>query len=604
MFFRARTPFARGLALFLAAQPALWMSNVAYAQAVDQGLGFTQQDPRTQQGALGSQQLTPQQLQQLQLQQGGAGGLGGQPGLGIFQQLPPGSPGGQGTTGGLPGAMTPGTGSLSPETDLLRLDQRFPQPVNLAPPVDEPIDPARYVLGPNDVLELHFWGVENFRMRVTIDLQGRAFVQRIGYFTLNGKTLAEAEKALRESVARYYPKLSFGVSLVEPRTFLVQVVDDVARPGSYPARAVDRVATIIQRAGGFGPNASRRRIEVKRRDGTVVTADLLLYALTGDVKHNPYVLDGDAIRVPFQSLVATITGAVNRPGRYELVGSGDLVELVDLAGGLTPGVTAGLPVQVVRRAPEEKLVRLSFEFGPGGSLPPVPMVREDVVWIPSFSEMQQSVTITGALAGVAATAGVAGTTTALATAGASSGSTAVGEDGGATRRLPFAQGDTVRSMLERVGGVGPLADLKGSYILRNNQAIPVDLYALVMLRDLRADKPVELGDTIVIPFRRPNILIEGAVFKPGPYPYNPTFTIDQYLALAGGPNRFAQTTDNVYMVTPEGQTKEYAPDLKVEPGASLVVPERNFSRSEVVSIILAGTGLLLSAAAIWVTLRK
>jgi protein involved in polysaccharide export with SLBB domain len=100
------------------------------------------------------------------------------------------------------------------------------------------------------------------------------------------------------------------------------------------------------------------------------------------------------------------------------------------------------------------------------------------------------------------------------------------------------------------------------------------------------------------------VLIEGAVFKPGPYPYNPNYNVEQYLALAGGPNRFAQTTDNVYLVTPNGETKEYAPDLKVEPGASLVVPERNFSRSEVVAIILAGAGLLLSAATIFITLRK
>ena len=162
--------------------------------------------------------------------------------------------------------------------------------------------------------------MENFRLRVTVDLEGRGFVPKVGYLDLRGKTLAEGQKMLRDSVARFFPKLGFGVTLVEPRTFLVQVVDDVARPGSYPARAIERVATLITRAGGFGPNASRRRIEVKRRDGTVLTADLLLYAITGDVKHNPYVLDGDAIRVPFQSLVASISGAVNRPGRYELVG--------------------------------------------------------------------------------------------------------------------------------------------------------------------------------------------------------------------------------------------------------------------------------------------
>lgn len=591
---RSPTPFRRALALFLCGQPVLWMSNVALAQTLDQQAMQAQQaDPRLFPGQQGSQQQL--QMQQLQMQQQGAAtggilqGTGTPPQQGgIFpSQFPPAN-----TPGDLEG-MRPEKGSQ-------------PFAPSQATAVDEPIDPAKYVLGPNDILELHFWGVENFRVRVTVDLEGRAFVPRVGYLALGGKTLAEGQRMLENSVARFYPKLGFGVTLLEPRTFLVQVVDDVGRPGSHPAKAVERVATLINRAGGFGPNASRRRIELKRRDGTVLKVDLLLYAITGDVKHNPSVLDGDVIRVPFQSLVATIGGGVNRPGRYELVGSSDLAELVELAGGLTPGATTGLPVQVVRRDANETLKRLSIDFAAGGKLPELAMVREDSVWIPRFNELQQSVTITGALAGVAATAGTAGTTTAIAVAGADSagGASASTEEGGSTRRLPFAQGDTVRSLLERVGGVGPLADLKGSYILRNNQAIPVDLYALVMLRDLSADKAVELGDTIVVPFRRPNVLIEGAVFKPGPYPYNPNYNIEQYLALAGGPNRFAQTTDNVYLVTPNGETKEFAPDLKVEPGASLVVPERNFSRSEVVAIVLAGAGLLLSAATIFVTLRK
>ncbi len=604
---RHPTPFRRALALFLAAQPVLWMSNVAYAQSVEQGFGMQRQDPAGQSGQggqFGTQQLTPQQLQMLQLQQLQGRQGSGQGAFGSSQL--PGLPG-QGTGasifGDTPGLGTPGAGpGTGAALDQLRLPQVNPN----ATPVDEPVDPERYVLGPNDVLELHFWGVENFRLLVSVDLEGRGFVPKVGYLPLGGKTLAEGQRMLRESVARFFPKLGFGVTLIEPRTFLVQVVDDVPLPGSYPARAVERVATLIQRAGGFGPNASRRRIEVKRRDGTTVTADLLLYAITGDVKFNPQVLDGDAIRVPFQTLVASIGGAVNRPGRYELVGTCDLAELVELAGGLTPGATIGLPVQVVRRAPEEKLTRLNFDFAAEGKLPAVPLVREDSVWMPAFLELQQSVTITGALAGVAATAGTAGTSTAFAVTGQNpnSATNATNDDGGATRHLPFAKGDTVRSLLERVGGVGPLADLKGSYILRNNQAIPVDLYAMVMLRDLSADKAVELGDTIVIPFKRPNVLVEGAVFKPGPYPYNPNYNVEQYLALAGGPNRFAQSTDNVYMVTPEGQTREFAPDLKVEPGASLVVPERNFSRSEVVAIILAAAGLVLSGATIWVTLRK
>ena len=53
-----------------------------------------------------------------------------------------------------------------------------------------------------------------------------------------------------------------------------------------------------------------------------------------------------------------------------------------------------------------------------------------------------------------------------------------------------------------------------------------------------------------------------------------------------GPNRFAEPLSSVRLITPEGKTHEFAPDMKIEPGSSLVVPERNFSRAEIVQIIL------------------
>jgi hypothetical protein len=74
--------------------------------------------------------------------------------------------------------------------------------------------------------------------------------------------------------------------------------------------------------------------------------------------------------------------------------------------------------------------------------------------------------------------------------------------------------------------------------------------------------------------------------------------------LAGGLNRFAQGVEEVYVVTPQGEMKRYTPDLEVTAGSSVVVPERNFSRSEVVGIVLAGAGILLSAVGIWIAARK
>jgi len=42
----------------------------------------------------------------------------------------------------------------------------------------------------------------------------------------------------------------------------------------------------------------------------------------------------------------------------------------------------------------------------------------------------------------------------------------------------------------------------------------------------------------------------------------------------------------------------------VEPGSALVVPERNFSRSELVGIGLTVASLIISGTALYVTMKK
>jgi protein involved in polysaccharide export with SLBB domain len=535
------------LALLLCCQPVFWMSNVALAQTL-------QQTP----GTLANSPYNP---------------VGGQP-----------------TTPGMQQGFTPEAGS--PERTNSTVSS-----ASLLPAVDQPVDPETYICGPGDVLDLSFWGLQNFRHRVTIDLEGRGFIPRIGYVSLGGQTLSQVRASLRESVGRYYPRLGFDLALADPRTFLVQAVGDVGRPGTYPARAVERAASLLLRAGGLGPRASKRRIEVRRKGGAVLKVDLELFHLEGDVGFNPLLLDGDIIQVPFEELTAKVDGAVNRPGRYELTGSRDLSELVSLAGGLSPSATRLMPVTVVRRNASDSQDLQLVPFVEGTSVPSLALQQDDIVRVPSFDELQRSVMVIGAVAGA-----VAGT--AAGRAAGTAASAATPDEGTATKRLPFVDGDSVRTLLERVGGVGPLADLSGSYLLRGGDSVPVDLYALVMLKDLKADKAVQLGDTLVVPFKRRNILVEGAVFAPGPYPFNPKFGVEQYLALAGGRNRYALELDEVRLVTSNGETKMYRKDLQVEPGSALVVPERNFSRAELVGIGLAVSSVLFAIATLYITAKK
>lgn len=449
---------------------------------------------------------------------------------------------------------------------------------SIPPPIaiEAPLDPAAYICGPGDQFELTFWGQQNFRLRFAADLEGRTFLSKIGYVAVAGQSLATVRAQILSKVRSKYPGLQFDLTLVGPRTFVVHIAGNVKTPGGLIARAMERVSSVIARAGGS--TGSRRRIAIHRRTGAEVTADLVRYELTGDTRYDPYVLDGDLIEVPFPEVVVAIDGAVHHPGKYELVSTKDLNELLPLAGGLTSTVARSLPIRVVRKNARQQAVALELPFT-GDATPNVPLHDQDTVLVHTVKDLQRTVLLIGAVA--AADAVDAATTSA---------------------RLPFIEGDTVLSLIDRAGGIKAPGDLSRSYIARPGkdgavQMIPIDLDALLVRRDFSADRPIQMGDTIVVPPMRHSILVEGAIVRAGLYTYNPSFGIPEYIAIAGGRTHNARDLDEVQLVQPDGKTHEYRSGMTIRPGDTILVPERNFTRGEVVQITLAAAGVALSALA-------
>ena len=456
-------------------------------------------------------------------------------------------------------------------------------PVTVPPAVsprvwlEQPIDPQTYVCGPGDVFALDFWGAQNFRVTLATDLEGRAFIAKVGFVAVSGRTLSAVRTAITAKVRALYPGLQFEVSLAEPRSFVVHVVDNVKVPGAYTSGALERVSTALTRAGG--PTGSRRRIAIKHRDGTTSTADLLRYDLTGDVAYNPFLLDGDVISVPFATPVVAISGPVRRPGRYELVAGKDVAELLELAGGFTAEADRAMPARLLRRNAQQQLASTELAFS-SGAAPNAPLQDDDQIVVHSTEELQRSVLIIGAVVGADPL-----------------------DQATTSRRVPYIEGDTVRSLLDRVGGIRAPGDLRRSYIARTRpdqppELIALDLEALLVRRDRTADRPVQMNDTIVVPPMVYSVLVEGAVAHAGLYNYNPTFGVSEYISRAGGRSRTAREIDDVQLIDAAGQTHPFRAGMRPAPGDAILVPERNFSRGEIAQLILAGVGIVLSGIAV------
>lgn len=418
-------------------------------------------------------------------------------------------------------------------------------------------------------------GKQNFKLRVPVDAEGRSFIAKVGYVEVAGKTLSEARASIGAAIHRYYPGLNFGLSLAAPRTFQVHVAGFVQKPGAYVSNPFDRVGGLLSRAGGV--SGSRRSIEIRRREGTVDHADLILYEMTGDPAHNPQLRDGDIVFVPFAGRSATISGAVKRPGRYELVRSKDVAELLEMAGGYTPLVTSALPMRLIRRDAQERAGETAIPFKADAAEPPaVALKDEDKLVVPSVIELQRSILLIGPVAGASAADEVT-----------------------STRRFHFVQGATVRTVLEEAGGVGASADLSGAYIRKpDGKTVAVDLEALLMRRDFSADRPVDVGDTIVVPQKRRGVAVQGSVMTPNIYPYNPQFRGAEYIAVAGGTKQNAKERSSFRVVSSDGKVTSFSDQLLIQPGDTIVVPERTFSRAEVVQLVIGGAALLVSSASL------
>ena len=101
-----------------------------------------------------------------------------------------------------------------------------------------------------------------------------------------------------------------------------------------------------------------------------------------------------------------------------------------------------------------------------------------------------------------------------------------------------------------------------------------------------------------------SVRVEGAVARAGLYPYNPRFRIAEYVANAGGRTRSARDLDEAQLIEPNGRTRSFSAGLKPSPGDSILIPERTFTRPEIVQIVLSAAGLVLSGVAITIAVTR
>jgi len=272
-----------------------------------------------------------------------------------------------------------------------------PTTVNLCPADRIPVGPD-YVIGPGDELRITIWGNIEGQWTVVVDMDGKITLPKVGTIGVTGLTFGELKTTLNKELSRYYTNFQMNVSMGPLRSMRVYIVGNAAKPGAYTISSLSTLVNSLFEAGGPNKTGSMRDIQVKRNTHTVVRFDMYDFLLKGNKTKDVRLMPEDVIFIPPVGPLAGIAGNVKNPAIYELKGETRLLDLIEMAGGLS-GMAFRGRVQVQRTQTNE--FRTVFE----GDLIDVEKNAEknflikdgDLIKVFSVADLKNTVTITGAV---------------------------------------------------------------------------------------------------------------------------------------------------------------------------------------------------------------
>ena len=183
--------------------------------------------------------------------------------------------------------------------------------------------------------------------------------------------------------------------IVSPYDQLAVVQGKVKRNRIFELKKGETLSQLLNMAGGFTGDAYKKDVRIKRKAGSRYQ----IATVTEDKYPTFAMMDGDSLLVdsviPFYENRLTVTGAVWRPGEYELNGTVHTVrQLVDQAAGLKGDEFAGR-AQITRLNPDFTTTVIAVDIRGilNGTAPDMELKPEDQLSIPSLFDLREPYTI-------------------------------------------------------------------------------------------------------------------------------------------------------------------------------------------------------------------
>ena len=367
--------------------------------------------------------------------------------------------------------------------------------------------PSNYKLGAGDHVYIDVWGASQETFEGTVSPDGTMTLSGIGPIKLSGLTVKDANTYLKRELGKYYADSDINLTVGETRSIQVQVMGEVAVPGTYTLSSLSSTFNALYAAGGISNIGTLRDIKVFRQGKEVATIDVYDYILNGNISGDVRLQDNDVIIVGAYDCLVKIAGKVKRPMFYEMKKDESVSTILSYSGGFT-GDAYKKNVRLVRKSGSEYSIHTIDEFDMGRfQLSDGDSLYVDSI-IPRFSNM---VEVRGAVF--------------------HPGMYELGDNVNSVRTLIKAA-EGLRE--DAFGGRAVMHRTKEDFTL---EVVSVDIIRLI--NGEVADIPLKKNDVLYVPSKldmigEQTIKIGGEVNFPGIYVYADNTTLEDIVLQAGG----------------------------------------------------------------------
>ena len=502
-----------------------------------------------------------------------------------------------------------------PDIDSKRFgDKIFDMMQSSFMPINEPNFDSSYVIDFGDVIEIQFIGQKNLIEKFSVKRDGSINIPQIGQIFISGLSLDKITEIIKSKVDEAYIGVEAFVSLINIRDIQVLITGSAYNPGIYTLNGNSNILHALSMAGGVDEFGSYRYVDLLRGDKIINTIDLYDIFIQGKAYFGGRLRSGDSIVVRPALKMVTISGAVKRPGLYELREGEEFSDLLYYSNNFTDDANKS-DIKIFRLDKDSAKIIESNDI----KLFSTPPISGDRLHIGSY--YRKTVTIGGAIKSPG---------TYIISQNESLSDLIKKAGGYLKNAYPFG-GILNNKEAKRLNEVS-IEKLYSSYIqklitsdqaLYSSESLPFVLEELkksnpsgrviaefdldVLINNPDMDTSLDDGDQIIIPFQTEQVFIFGEINNTGAVRYKPGQSIKQYIKNLGGLMKTADQ-NNIYVVYPNGEVKLFNDtnlsfinneDLLVYPGSVIYIPRKVQSRSA--SAVAAIWAPIISAMATSIT---